>query len=415
MAYTSEAEPRPASTSAQLRLARAVFSCPASGRAIWGTMTAQNRTVVLIGLLVAGTVAVGAGQSAVEQPAPGVDLKAAAAYLDARAEWWAAWPNAARDRGTFCISCHTTLPYALARPALRAPLGERQPSAAETRILDNLLTRARNHRDVEPFYADQRSGIPKTSESRAIEAVMNAIVLSRRDARSGHLSDDTRTALGVMWALQMKTGPNNGAWTWLNFNYEPWESPNSPYFGASLAALAVGSAPDGYAASPDIQDRLKALRGYFERQHSTVSLHNQLIGLWASGRIPDLLSAPHRQATIDAVYALQQADGGWSTSSLGAYQRVDKTLNYTKSDGYATALATLALQEAGLARTDRHIVKGLDWLRRNQDRATGRWIATSLNKQRDPESDIGKFMSDAATAYAVLALTYGKDAATDPR
>ena len=40
----------------------------------------------------------------------------------------------------------------------------------------------------------------------------------------------------------MKTRPNAGAWTWLNFNYEPWESPNSPYFGASLAALAVGSA-----------------------------------------------------------------------------------------------------------------------------------------------------------------------------
>jgi len=378
-------------------------------------MTAQNRTLVLIGIIVAGAVAAGAGQLPAEPGAPGFDAKAAAAYLDARAEWWAAWPNAARDRGTFCISCHTTLPYALARPALRAPLGERQPSAAEAKIVDNLLLRARNWRDIEPFYPDQTRGIPKTSESRAIEAVMNAVVLSRRDARSGHLSDDTRTALGVMWALQMKTGPNNGAWTWLNFNYEPWESPNSPYFGASLAALAVGSAPDNYAASPDIQDRLKGLRGYFERNHANVSLHNQLMGLWASGRLPGLLTAALRQTTIDAVYALQQADGGWSTSSLGTYQRVDKTSNETTSDGYATALAALALQEAGLARTDPHIVKALDWLRRNQDRATGRWTATSLNKQRDPESDAGKFMSDAATAYAVLALTYGKDAATDAR
>lgn len=365
--------------------------------------------------VLAGSVAVGANQQAVEQAAPGFDAKAAAAYLDARAEWWTTWPNAARDRGTFCMSCHTTLPYALARPALRAPLGEHQPPAAETRIVDTLLTRARNWRDVEPFYSDQTRGIPKTSESRAIEAVMNAVVLSRRDARSGRLSDDTRTALGVMWALQMKTGPNTGAWTWLNFNYEPWESPSSPYFGASLAALAVGSAPDGYAASPEIQDRLKALRGYFETQHSTVSLHHQLMGLWASGRISNLLSEAKRQATIAATFTLQHADGGWSTASLGAYQRVDKTPNDTTPDGYATALVTLALQEAGVARHDPHIVRGLDWLRRNQDRATGRWTATSLNKQRDPESDIGKFMSDAATAYAVLALTYTKDAATDRR
>ena len=52
---------------------------------------------------------------------------------------------------------------------MRAPLGERQPSAAETKIFENLLTRARHWRDVEPFYSDQTRGIPKTSESRAIE------------------------------------------------------------------------------------------------------------------------------------------------------------------------------------------------------------------------------------------------------
>jgi squalene-hopene/tetraprenyl-beta-curcumene cyclase len=340
---------------------------------------------------------------------PGWDAKAAATYLDGRAEWWTTWPNASRDRGTYCMSCHTTLPYALARPALRAPLGERGPSAAEGKIFGNLLTRARSWRDIEPWYPDQTRGIPKTSESRAIESVMNALLIVRRDASTtGQLSDDGRTALDVMWKLQMKTGQNSGAWTWLNFNYEPWESPNSPYFGASLAALAVASAPGGYAASPEIQENLKALRGYFTREHSKVALLNQLMGMWASGRLPGLLTDQQRQSTIDATFALQQSDGGWTTTSLGSYKRVDDTPNDTRTDGYATALATLALQEAGVASTDPHVAGGLEWLRRNQDRATGRWVAASLNKQRDPESDTGKFMSDAATAYAVMALTYRK-------
>ena len=60
------------------------------------------------------------------------------------------------------------------------------------------------------------------------------------------------------------------------------------------------------------------------------------------------------------------------------------------SDGQA--FGTTRLQEA--LRTAAH-----------QDAASGRWSAVSLNKQRDPASDAGKFMGDAATAFAVLALT----------
>ena len=338
--------------------------------------------------------------------AAGWDPKAAAAYLDGRATWWTTWPNAARDRGTYCMSCHTTLPYALARPELRALLNEPAPSVAEDKIVGNLLTRARQWHDVEPWYPDQTRGIPKTSESRAIESVMNALVLSRRDAVAGTLSADAKTALDVMWALQMKTGPEAGAWTWLNFGMDPWESPKSPYFGASLAALAIGSAPGGYLASPEIADRLKALRAYFQRQHGTVSLLNQLHGLWADSRVPGLLTDEQRRATIDAALALQQPDGGWSTVALGGYKRIDNSDSDTRTDGYATAVATLGLQAAGVPASDARVGKGLDWLRRNQDRVSGRWTAVSPNKQRDPESDTGKFMSDAATAYAVLSLTH---------
>src|SRR5262249_27254821 len=102
--------------------------------------------------------------------------------------------------------------------------------------------------------------------------------------------------------------------------------------------------------------------------------------------------------------ALQQADGGWSTVAIGRYNRLDGSTSDTRTDGYATALATLALQESGVAASDARLAKGLDWLRRNQD-ATGQWRASSVNKQRDPESDPGRFMGDAATAMAVLSLT----------
>ena len=107
--------------------------------------------------------AVGLLDAQVATDSSGWDPKAAAGYLDGRATWRTTWPNAARDRGTYCMSCHTTLPFALARPQLRTLLNEPAPSSAEDKILDNLLMRARNWRDVEPWYPDQTRGIPKTS------------------------------------------------------------------------------------------------------------------------------------------------------------------------------------------------------------------------------------------------------------
>lgn len=336
------------------------------------------------------------------------NAKGAAAYLDGRAEWWVTWPNAARDHETACVSCHTTLPYALARPALRSALGEKAAGRAEAAILANVEKRVRLWREVEPFYPDQTRGLPKTSESRGTEAVLNAIVLATRDAAAGTLSADTRQAFDNMWALQFKAGDLKGAWAWLQFHNDPWEGNDSAYFGASLAALAVGTAP-GYAGERDIEPRLAALRDYLQRRVDNETLFNRLMALWASSRVPGLLTPAQRESIVAAAFSKQRDDGGWSTASLGPFARADGTPLETASDGYATGLAALALQEPA-RRSDPRIETARAWLAAHQDAASGRWSASSLNKKRDPDSDVGRFMSDAATAYAVLALTAGEAA-----
>ena len=332
--------------------------------------------------------------------------RAAAAYLDQRTEWWMGWANAKRDHETFCVSCHTATPYAIARPALRRALGEDAPSALETRLADNVVKRVRMWKDVEPFYPDQTRGIPKTSESRGTEAILNALILSTRDAGTRTLSDDTRRAFDNLWPLQFKAGELSGAWAWLNFHYEPWEAERSPFYGATLAAVAIGIAPSGYAATPAIQDRVKALREYLRKGSETAHLFNRVNLLWASGVWPELLTREQQQSIVDAVRRSQRDDGGWSVASFADWKRSDGTALDTRSDGYATGLVAFALQSAGVPRTDPLVRRALDWLVAHQDATVGNWFTASLNKQRDPATDAGKFMTDAATAYATLALTY---------
>jgi len=94
-----------------------------------------------------------------------------------------------------------------------------------------------------------------------------------------------------------------------------------------------------------------------------------------------------------------------SSVVVRGWKRRDGTALEAKSDGYATGVITFALQQAGFPRDNSQLKRGLSWLVQNQDKTEGFWPAWSLNKQRDPASDPARFMSDAATAYAVLSLT----------
>src|SRR5215472_14323245 len=194
------------------------------------------------------------------------DQKAAASYLDRRQEWWMAWPRAQRDHDTFCVSCHTAMPYALSRSALRDAVGQQTPSANEQRLLDNVTKRVRLWKEVAPIYPDKDWGAHKSVESRGTESVLNALILVSRDAQNAQLGDDARTALDNMWGEQQTSGSAKGGWLWQRFNKEPWEADDSDYYGATLAAVAAGTAPANYRNAPEIQDDLKMLREYLNRE-----------------------------------------------------------------------------------------------------------------------------------------------------
>ena len=335
--------------------------------------------------------------------------KAAAGYLDQRVTWWMSWPTAARDQGTFCISCHTIAPYALGRQALRGALGEQSASPNEQKLVANVTKRVRMWKDAEPFYPDQTRGLPKTSESRGTESILDALILVWNDGPSGKLSADARLALDNMWALQLRSADDmNGAWAWLQFHNAPWEG-DSQYYGTTLAAIAIGSAPGDYKSEPAIQPGLKLLRDYLVKGMDAQTPLDRVVLLWASAKIPGLLTAAQQKTIIDQTLAKQQKDGGFSTSSLvGGWKRRDNTPLDAASDGYATGLVAFALEQGRWPQTQDQLKHAVAWLGQHQEPGDGRWAAYSLNKQRELSSDAGRFMSDAATAYAVLALGNAK-------
>jgi squalene-hopene/tetraprenyl-beta-curcumene cyclase len=302
------------------------------------------------------------------------DAKRAGDFLDSVGTAWT------KDRN--CITCHTNLPVLMARPTSEK---EQRPSQAIRDFLE---------REVASW---ERGTKPRGDTY----VVATAVGLALDDAHRGTLSDSARLALNRMVKLQRQTGD----WNWLKCDWPPLE--HDDYYGATLAAVGLGYAPGDYAKSPTGAEGVTRLKAYFTATPAP-DLHHQAMKLWASTKLPELMPEPERKDTIKKLLALQRTDGGWSLPSLGQYQRRDKTPNKpdAASDGYGTGFVCFVLQAAGPKDATKAVDRGLGWLQANQ-RESGRWYTRSLNNDKQ------HYISNAGSAFALLALTRPKGTPTD--
>ncbi|HXA50729.1 MAG TPA: hypothetical protein VNV86_10515 [Candidatus Acidoferrum sp.] len=325
-----------------------------------------------------GTLAITLGLGIAPAMAAGWNPKQAAAFLDERQKQWFAWPVAARTGGP-CLSCHTGLPYLIARPALRRVLGETAPTQWETGYLDALRARS-GSTDAKAMLGFAKE--PVATQSMGVESIFAALFLR-----------DNAAARDRFWNLQLRDGKERGAWNWFQVQLEPWEETGAPFFGAALAAMALDNAP------PADREQVAALTAYLKGMAGEQPLQNRLELLWTARKLPGVT----KREWIDEAFAKQSADGGWTNEALGPWKEHKTAVPSPGSNGYATAFATFALLEGGVKASDPRMVRALDWLRGHQTEG-GYWDAVSMNKVYDAGSMQEQFMRDAATGFAAAAL-----------
>src|ERR1044072_8516545 len=100
----------------------------------------------------------------------GWDREGAAEYLDERMDIWFAQAKKLRtdQAETSCVSCHTTIPYVLARPALRRAMQVGPTTPQEMRLIEETARRVENCDAHQPLYDHNER---KKTESRGTEAV----------------------------------------------------------------------------------------------------------------------------------------------------------------------------------------------------------------------------------------------------
>jgi len=278
-----------------------------------------------------------------------------------------------------CFACHGTFAYLAARPAIATMT----PTHRQTRqALDEFAAKL----------GGEKLSPRDTPQVRVSETVLTAAVLAQRDAAAEKkLLPVTHKALDRIWDLQR----DDGGWNWVKHDEPP--SGIDDHFGVTMAAIAVGTAPDRYADTPQARKGLDRIRHYLQ-EHTAANMHQRAMLLLAAACVDGLLTSEQCQQSVADLFALQNPDGGWAMVSLGDWKRADGApLDRAVSDGYGTGFAVYVLRRGGrIAADDPRLHKGLAWLKTHQ-RASGCWYTRSPYKNDEVSTYAG-------TAYAILAL-----------
>src|SRR5438445_11501928 len=159
-----------------------VLGHPGTGHASPMIVRLGNRgsTIAIVIAVLAGLTADGA---AAQNPAAGPagwNRDGAATYLDERMDVWSARGKKLRtgQGEAICVSCHTVVPYALARPGLPRAMHVGTPTPQEVRMLEDVVRRVEPYDTHQPYYD---SNDRKTVQSRGREAVLKTLVRVRAD------------------------------------------------------------------------------------------------------------------------------------------------------------------------------------------------------------------------------------------
>lgn len=282
-----------------------------------------------------------------------------------------------------CITCHTNGFYLIGR----ARSGSQAPAYLEARNFARDFIKPH----VDPDH--QRKGT-RTPGAEAMVATAAFLAISDMKTK-GALSETTRQAFDYIWRIQS----DSGAWEkWIKCNWGPYESDD--HFGVSLVALALGVASrDEYTQSPQAAEADQRLKKFL-RSHPPESLHQKGMLLWAAGYRNDLVKKNVVKKWQDELFSVQKLNGAWVLPELGDrnWKRSDGKSQSTDPDAYATAFAAHVLVKSGVEHGDPRLMKARRWLR-TQQRASGRWYT------RSPHKDNRHYISNAATSFALLALS----------